>query len=273
MNATLPSPRDAILPSPRNAPLPSPRDATLPSPRSEPRILVAEEDLTARRFLADNLCADGFDPLEANSAEAALAAMARKAPDLVVLNARLPDADGLEVIRRVRGGDRVSSRIDPELPVIVLSRRDSELDRLRAFSRGADDFLAVPYSYGELRARIEAVLRRARRGAPPVRLRVGELVVDPASRSVWVGGTAVNLSKKEFSLLHTLAAEPVRVFTRAELLQIVWGFPGMAPTRTIDTHAQRLRHKLAAAGGRYVINVWGVGYRLIDPQELATRAA
>jgi DNA-binding response OmpR family regulator len=146
----------------------------------------------------------------------------------------------------------------------VLSGRCEELDRVRGFDRGADDFVAKPFSYGELRRRIEALLRRCGERQRTGRLRVGELMVDPISREVRVRGERVRVSAKEFALLLALVADPTRVFTKEELLRDVWGFRSMGATRTLDSHACRLRHKLGVAGDRYVVNVWGVGYRLVE---------
>jgi DNA-binding response OmpR family regulator len=148
--------------------------------------------------------------------------------------------------------------------MLVLSGRATELDRLRGFSRGCDDYLGKPFSYHELHARIGALLRRSRHRPRTGRLRVGSLEVDPLSRRAWVNRTEVKLSNKEFALLRALAVEPTRVFTREELLRSVWGFRAMGATRTLDSHAYRLRRKLNLHGDSFLINVWGVGYRLLD---------
>jgi DNA-binding response OmpR family regulator len=176
----------------------------------------------------------------------------------------LPDGSGLDLIARVRAADGIASRLDPEVPLVILTGRAGELDRLRGFERGADDFVAKPFSYGELRLRIHAVLRRTRPRRNGGRMRVGDLEVDPASRDVRLRGERVQLSQKEFALLRALAAEPTRVYTKQELLRDVWGFRSLGTTRTLDSHACRLRHKLGRGGDRYVVNVWGVGYRLVD---------
>jgi DNA-binding response OmpR family regulator len=179
----------------------------------------------------------------------------------MVLDLALPDAPGIDVLREIRGS---GERFDPELPVLVLSGRGSEADRLRGFEAGADDYLCKPFHYPELLARVAAVLRRrvGRRRGP---LRVGELTVDPLRRRVQVGDREVQLANKEFALLRALAAEPHRVFTKDELLRDVWGFRSQGRTRTLDSHASRLRRKLDPEGARYVCNCWGVGYRLLDP--------
>jgi DNA-binding response OmpR family regulator len=136
-----------------------------------------------------------------------------KFPDLAVVDVMLPDACGLDLVREVRAADGVASRVDPNTPVLVLSGRGSELDRLRGFERGADDYVVKPFSYSEVRARIEAMLRRANLRPGQGKLRVGELQIDPPSRDVRVRGRRIVLSQKEFALLRTLATEPTRVFT------------------------------------------------------------
>jgi DNA-binding response OmpR family regulator len=229
-----------------------------------PTILLVEDDALTRTFLADNLSADRYDLLEAGSVSEAARLLVRAYPDLAIVDLGLPDGDGLELLRLVRGSDRVSGRIDPDLPLLVLSGRASELDRLRGFDRGCDDYLIKPFSYQELRARVTALLRRTRHRPHLGRLKVGSLEIDPLGRQVWLSGEPLALSKKEFALLRALAAQPTRVFTREELLRGVWGFRSMGATRTLDSHAYRLRKKINVAGDRFIVNVWGVGYRLLD---------
>jgi DNA-binding response OmpR family regulator len=230
-----------------------------------PTVVIVEDHETTRRFLADNLSADGFEPLEAETAKAGLRLMATRAPHLAVVDLGLPDRDGLEVLREVRSSDETVSRIDPRLPMILLTGRSGELDRVRGFDRGCDDYLVKPFSYPELRGRIRAILRRAALRPGSGRLKVGLLDVDPLARRVELDGHPLSLSKKEFALLRALAVEPARVFTREELLRGVWGFQNLVPTRTLDSHASRLRRKLADAGAPgMIVNVWGIGYRLID---------
>ncbi|MGH2950230.1 MAG: response regulator transcription factor, partial [Solirubrobacteraceae bacterium] len=187
-----------------------------------------------------------------------------KRPDLAIVDLGLPDGSGLDLIARVRAADGVASRLDPAVPLVVLSGRTSELDRVRGFERGADDFVIKPFSYPELRLRLNAVLRRTRERRGRGRLRVGELELDPAAREVRLRGRRIVLSQKEFALLRALAVEPTRVWTKEELLRDVWGFRTLGTTRTLDSHACRLRHKLAEQGDKFVVNVWGVGYRLVD---------
>jgi len=227
-------------------------------------ILVVEDDPATRRFLADNLMADGYEPVDADCLAAARRLIRRELPDLVILDLGLPDGDGLSLVRDIRGENRAAARIDPDLPLLILSGRGSELDRLRGFERGCDDYLVKPFSYAELLARVRAQLRRGRRRPQTARVRVGSLELDPLSREVWLAGEPVRLSKREFALLRALAAEPNRVFTREELLRSVWGFRAICPTRTVDSHVYRLRLKLSNGPDRFLVNVWGVGYRLID---------
>lgn len=236
-------------------------------------ILIVEDDEVTRCFLGDNLLADGYDVIVADTAADGRRLIETKYPDLAVIDLGLPDADGLELIRHVREADGLIGRADPALPLLVLSGRNEELDRLRGFERGADDYLAKPFSYPELRARIAALLRRAERRGRGGRLRVGPLEIDPSSREIWLEGTRLSLSQKEFALLRTLAGDPTRVFTKDELLRNIWGYRATGSTRTLDSHACRLRRKLGVAGGVFVVNVWGVGYRLVDGPVLSEARA
>jgi DNA-binding response OmpR family regulator len=211
-------------------------------------LLLAEPETATRGFLHRHLEQDGFDVVEAVDGEAArLAELAR--PDLVLA----ADSLALELCSRIRG-----------VPVIALGPPGSDaVDRVRALSYGCDDYLTRPFHYEELLARIRAVLRRV---TPPEgdRMTVGELEIDRAARRVLLTSQPVVLAAKEYDLLVKLAGDPSRVFTKEELLRDVWGFRSLGRTRTLDSHASRLRRKLAAAGGDYVRNVWGVGYSLLN---------
>jgi DNA-binding response OmpR family regulator len=229
------------------------------------RLLVVEDDERTAGFLADNLRADGFRVAVASEAGEAVRAIEVRQPDLVVLDLALSaGSSGLAVLDRVRTADGLRTRIDPGLPVIILSGHGGEIDRVRGFTRGADDFVVKPFSYPELVARVRAVLRRADGRPAAGAIIVGELSLDPTTRAVRVGNSDVALSAKEFALLHALARHPTRVFSKAELLRDVWGYLAMGATRTVDAHACRLRKKLG--GPCWVVSVRGVGYRLVDAE-------
>jgi DNA-binding response OmpR family regulator len=227
-------------------------------------LLLVEDDPVVRTFLADNLTADGYELVVADTVRDALRQLEFKRPDLAVIDLRLPDGSGLDLIRRVREADGVGSRLDPTLPLVILSGCAGDLDRVRGFELGADDYIAKPFAYGELRLRIAAVLRRTHERMHRGRLRVGALEIDPASRVATLRGRRVALAAKEFALLKTLASAPTRVFTKEELLRDVWDYRAAGTTRTLDSHACRVRQKLARDGDRFIVNVWGVGYRLVD---------
>lgn len=224
-----------------------------------PRVLIAEADPIARAFLAENLAADHYQPVCATDSAAALELLAGP------LDALLVDVNGdtLAIVDLVRA--ETLSGIDPQLPILVLTSRTDGLHRTRLLERGADDVLAKPFSYPELRARLGALLRRAHARRAPRVLRAGSLRVDVRSRRAWVGEVEIEgLRGKEYQLLLALVAEPERVFTRQELLGSVWGLGSYARTRTLDSTAARLRARLQIGEQRFVRNVWSVGYRLID---------
>lgn len=228
-------------------------------------VLVVEDDERTAAFLADNLRADGYRVAIATEAGEAIRAIEVRKPDMIVLDLLLEGGtSGLEVLDKVRSADGIGSRIDPSLPVILLTGRSSETERVRGFARGADDYVVKPFFYAELLGRVRALLRRAEGRTAMGALRVGELALDPATRLVRVGERPVDLSAKEFALLHALARQPTRVFSKAELLRDVWGYLSMGATRTVDAHACRLRKKLG--GRRWIVSVRGVGYRLVDAE-------
>ena len=232
-----------------------------PEPRS---VLVIEDDDATRAFLLDNLAADGFRVAGASGAGEGLRAIEVRQPSLVVLDLVLDEGSGLALLDRIRTSDGLSTRVDPDLPVVVLSGRAGDADRVRSFARGADDHLCKPFLYAELLARVRAVLRRADGRRVQGVMRVGDLTIDPATRAVRLAGLRVELSAKEFALLHRLAEEPTRVYRKHELLRDVWGYLSIGNTRTLDAHACRLRKKLRGAGRPWVVNVRVVGYKLTE---------
>jgi DNA-binding response OmpR family regulator len=235
----------------------------LPQRQEIASVVVCEDDAATLELLCDHLVADRFGVLPAPCASDALRLCRYNQPNLLLLDLSLPDASGLDVLREIRESDGVQSRFDPQLPVIILTGRGAQADRVRGLTAGADDYLTKPFNLEELRARISAVLRRqgTQREGP---CRVGELTIDPLRRKVMIGHREVPLAKKEFTLLRVLAGDPTRVFSKEELLQEVWGFRSPGRTRTLDSHASRLRRKLDPEHSRYIVNCWGVGYRLID---------
>jgi DNA-binding response OmpR family regulator len=210
-------------------------------------VLIAEPEAGVRGFLERHLAQDGFDVVGTDGRDAALELASRAHPDLVLLG----DPSALEAFIGV--------------PVIVIGSAESDaVDRVRAFARGCDDFVARPFVYDELVARMHAVLRRAK-PAEQERLQAGPISVEHATRRVSVDGARVDLAGKEYELLVKLASEPHRVFTKEELLREVWDFRSLGRTRTLDSHASRLRRKLHAVHpGPFVVNVWRVGYKLLD---------
>jgi DNA-binding response OmpR family regulator len=225
-------------------------------------LVVCEDDDVTLDLLCEHLAADRFGVMPAPCASDALRLCRYNHPDLLLLDLTLPDASGLDVLREIREADGVDSRFDPRLPVIVLTGRSGETDRVRGLDSGADDYLVKPFRYPELRARIRTVLRR-RNQAQDGPQRIGDLVLDPIRRQVTVGEREVALTRKEFDLLRVLSSDPTRVFTKEELLDAVWAYRGPSKTRTLDSHASRLRRRLDPEEGRFVVNCWGLGYRLI----------
>jgi DNA-binding response OmpR family regulator len=220
-------------------------------------VLLAEPEEETRGFLERHLRDDGFDVTEAAADREALTLVEQTRPDLVLLAE-------LELCRRLREGEP-GRTWNCDIPVIVLAPEDADpVDRVRAFARGADDVVERPFDYDELLARIRAVLRRSA-PPPPELVDAGEIVVDRRTRRVSVRGQSVALAGREFELAAKLASDPHRVFTKDELLRDVWGFRTLGRTRTLDSHASRLRRKLCrGVEDRFVVNVWGVGYRLLD---------
>jgi len=219
------------------------------------RILIVEDDPTVSEVVERYLSREGFLVETRSDGVAGLARALDSPPDLVVLDLMLPGMSGLEVCRRLRERAQV--------PVIILTARSSEVDRVRGLELGADDYVAKPFSPRELTARVKAVLRRAP-GAPAgmALLRFGDLELDPATRETRLSGDPVDLTAKEFDLLAHLMRHPRRAFRREELLSSVWGFD-YGDTSTVTVHVSRLRDKLEPDPGmpRYVRTVRGVGYR------------
>ncbi|MDO8914485.1 MAG: response regulator transcription factor [Coriobacteriia bacterium] len=224
-----------------------------------PRVLVVDDEANIRELVTVYFTAAGFDVCQAADGPTALREAQAELPDLVILDIMLPGIDGATVCRRLRETSQV--------PVIMLTARDTDLDKVAMLEAGADDYVTKPFSPPELVARARAVLRRSA-SAPPVSaapLRVGALTIDAAQRRVLVDDILVELTAKEFDLLAAMAAEPGVVFTREQLLERAWGFSDFVDARGIDVHVRHLRAKLGdeAAAPRFVETVRGVGYRVM----------
>jgi DNA-binding response OmpR family regulator len=235
------------------------------SPDHAGPILVVESDRQLGQAIAEQLVADGFNVELASSAEHARILASTSAPKLAVLGLLDSQRGALELLREIRESGELATPWERTLPAIVVGSRARELDVLRAFEAGADDFLARPATYLELRARLRAVLRRSAGAAGLERtIKVGPLVIDTDAHVLTVDDRCVDLRRMEFELLVHLAREPERVFAKDELLRVVWEYRSGGSTRTVDSHASRLRRKLSPDGSRrWVVSVWGVGYRLM----------
>jgi DNA-binding response OmpR family regulator len=228
-------------------------------------VLLVDADADDAAFLIDQLAADGDRPVIARTTQEVYAVAEAVAPDVVVLGDLGEQRMQLAVLDDIRAGARP---FDPDVLVIVLSRDETQLAILRAFDHGADDVVPRSVGYRELRARMGALLRRGRPRRAGEVIRVRDLEIDRRTRVVVLAGEPIALTAREFTLLCHLAAEPERVFTKAELTEELWGYPAECSTRTLDSHACRLRQKLAVNGDRsWVLNVWGVGYALTDARD------
>ncbi len=224
-------------------------------------ILVVDDEPKIVQLARDYLEHAGFGVLTAGDGASALQAARVRQPDLVVLDLGLPGVDGLEVMRTIRAAGST--------PIVVLTARDTELDKLLGLELGADDYVTKPFSPRELVARVRAVLRRSERSAEPrERIEVGDLDLDVPRLRATVAGRPVDLTATEFAILATMAREPGRVFTRSQLLDAVHGVAFEAYERAIDAHVKNIRRKLEPdpARPRYVLTVYGVGYRVAEPE-------
>jgi DNA-binding response OmpR family regulator len=222
------------------------------------KVLIVDDEPNIREVVGLYLRRDGHDVVAAADGEEALQVFSECEPDLVVLDLMLPKISGLEVCRRMRKDRRV--------PLIMLTARSEEEERIVGLSLGADDYVVKPFSPRELAARVAAVLRRVGESSGPGDQRVlsfEELRIDPNSREVLVLGEPVTLTAREFDLLYRLASNPGRVYTRDQLMESVWGYTFSADTSTVTVHVRRLREKLESdpARPRYLQTVWGVGYK------------
>ena len=224
-------------------------------------VMVIEDEKEIRDLLRYNLERAGFRVASAADGEQGLERVFASRPDALVLDLMLPGRSGLEVLREVRG--EATTR---DVPVLVLTARGAEMDKLLGFEHGADDYLTKPFSVRELIARLQALLRRSRPVKTETAIENGELRIDPLARDATVRGKSLALTPREFDLLAFLASHPGRVHSREELLRKVWGYDYLGETRTVDVHIRRLRAKLGA-GSRRIETVTGAGYKFAAPQK------
>lgn len=221
-------------------------------------ILLVDDEQNIIELATMYLEQEGFRVSSARDGELALESIRKDRPALVVLDLMLPKIDGWQVCRKVRA--------ESDLPILMLTARDDDVDKIVGLELGADDYMTKPFNPRELVARVKAILRRteSRRPEPSGPVRIGDLTIDPARRSVQAGGKSVDLRTKEFDLLLTLAENEGIVLSREKLLDLVWGFDFYGQTRTVDVHVAHVRNKLERAGasGVAIETVWGVGYKL-----------
>jgi DNA-binding response OmpR family regulator len=223
-------------------------------------ILVVDDEPNIVELARLYLEQDGFKVIAADSGRAALDRVRRDAPALMVLDLMLPEIDGWEVCRRIRAG---SGGLDSNLPIIMLTARDEDIDKIVGLELGADDYLTKPFNPRELVARVKAILRRTDRAASPAKIhRLGDLTVDPARREVTVAGQPIDLRAKEFDCLLCLVEHKGIVLSREKLLELAWGYDFAGQTRTVDVHVAHLRKKINHSTAQ-IETVTGVGYKLV----------
>jgi two-component system phosphate regulon response regulator PhoB len=225
------------------------------------RVLIVDDDPDILRLVSYNMGQAGFEVIAASTGRKALEIAQKQHPDLIILDVMLPDVDGMEVCRTLR--QQYPSR---RIPIIMLTARGDEIDRVVGFELGADDYVAKPFSPRELVLRVKSILRRSG-GEPSDVLHAANVDIYPERRQCIAAGAAVALTVKEFDLLYELMKAGGNVLTRDTLMDRVWGYHGDATSRTLDTHVRRLRDKLGEAGS-CVETVRGVGYRISEPPDL-----
>ena len=227
----------------------------------KPRILVVEDELAISEPLADGLKREGFEPQVAGTLEEARAAFAKEVPDLILLDVMLPDGDGRDLAREIRRSS--------DVPIVMLTARGEEIDRVLGLELGADDYVVKPFSARELTARIRAIMRRGKRDDRRRPIDIGTLHLDPASRTVTKNGHPVELAAKEFDLLQLLMANAGDVMRREQIMDEVWDPHWFGPTKTLDVHISWLRKKIEddPVEPRYITTIRGVGFRFLAPDE------
>ena len=222
------------------------------------RVLIVEDDKNIRKFMQTILEANDYDVIATETGKEAYSLITSRCPDVVILDLGLPDMDGMKILKEVRAWSN--------MPIIVVSARDHEKDKVEALDMGADDYITKPFNILEVKARIKAIMRRvSKRDKSQENEKVivkGEMRIDCESRRVIIGEKEINLTAKEFDLLELLAMNPGKVYSRENLLNIVWGYEYPGDARTVDVHIRRLREKIETnpSDPKYVYTKWGVGY-------------
>jgi DNA-binding response OmpR family regulator len=228
-------------------------------------VLVVEDETSIASFVALYLKNAGYRIRAVGTGREALEQVGREKPSLIVLDLMLPDIDGLEVCRRIRQTS--------DVPILMLTARDEDVDKIIGLEVGADDYLTKPFNPRELVARVKSILRRSvpeRREVQTKQIKHGELEIDVGRREVRVAGSEIQLAPKEFDLLWELLDHRGLVLTRDQLLERVWGYTFAGDTRTVDVHVRQLRRKLGEASP--IVTVWGVGYKVASPRDAAVKA-
>ena len=228
-------------------------------------VLVVEDETSIASFVAAYLKNAGYAVRTASTAQGALAELAGEPPSLIVLDLNLPDGDGVELCRHIRKSS--------DVPILMLTARDEDVDKIIGLEVGADDYMTKPFNPRELVARVKSVLRRAapeRRRSESAELRHGDLVINSGKREVYVGDEEIRLAPKEFDLLWELLDHRGIVLTRDQLLERVWGYTFAGDTRTVDVHVRQIRRKLGDASP--IVTVWGVGYKVASERSPAPAA-
>ncbi len=235
----------------------------MPGSQASRRILFVEDEAAIYEPFSKALRRNGFEPVIARTAAEAVSSAGQMEPDLVLLDLNLPDGDGSDVCRTLRKSS--------DVPIVMLTARGTEMDRVLGLELGADDYVVKPFSSRELISRIRAVLRRARSDsqAPAEPIEVGALRIDPGARSVLLSGEPVKLARREFDLLAELARNAGQVVTREDLMSRVWDVNWFGSTKTLDVHIRTLRRKLGddSANPRFIETLRGVGFRLLTPED------
>lgn len=234
-------------------------------------ILVVDDERTIREVVRRYLELEGFSVIEADTGPLALDILTRENPDLIVLDIMLPGIDGLAITRKLRNPSEYAPlSINGEIPIIFLTARTEEIDRITGFEVGGDDYMVKPFSPRELVARVKAVLRRSSTGSGNAENPISfeRLELDPRSRTVIVDGEDITLTAKEFDLLWFLVRHPKQVFSRSQLLDNVWGYEFYGDESTVTVHVRRLREKIEPdpAKPTYIQTVWGIGYKFDAPE-------